>query len=49
MKFLKFSNRIFGVKMLFFAIPAIQLMNLSIFTGFLFGVLKLFGREQAAA
>ena len=48
MKFLKFSNRIFGVKMLFFAIPAIQLMNLFIFVGFLLGVLKLFEHKQAA-
>ncbi|MBL6933865.1 MAG: glycosyltransferase family 2 protein [Alphaproteobacteria bacterium] len=49
MKFLKFSHRIFGIKMLFFAIPATQLMNLSIFIGFLLGVLKLLDREQAAA
>ncbi len=48
MKFLKFSNRLFGIKMLLFAIPALQLMNLSIFTGFLFGVLKLLNRKQTA-
>lgn len=42
--FLSFARRIYGWPMVFFAIPALQVMHLSIGLGFIWGIIRLFFR-----